>query len=67
MKKKEFNSQLYSRIAGLMVYDIASVLAASFLAIVMRYEFDIDLIPYYFQETIKLLKNIDLKNLLKRL
>ncbi len=52
MKKKEFNSQLYSRIAGLMVYDIASVLAASFLAIVMRYEFDIDLIPYYFQETI---------------
>lgn len=52
MKKKEFNRQLFSRRAGLMIYDVASILAASFLAIVMRYEFEMDMIPSYFLEPI---------------
>ena len=50
MKKREFNRQLFSRRAGLMIYDVVSVLAASFLA--MRYEFEYDTIPSYFLETI---------------
>lgn len=52
MNKKDFNGQLFFRMAGLMVYDVGSVLAASFLAIVMRYEFDYDMIPSYFLEPI---------------
>lgn len=52
MNKMTFNRQLFSRRAGLMLYDIASVLAASFLAISMRYEFNYDMIPSYFLETI---------------
>ena len=52
MKKREFNRQLFSRRAGLMIYDVVSVLAASFLAIAMRYEFEYDTIPSYFLETI---------------
>lgn len=52
MNKNTFNRQLFSRRAGLMLYDVASVLAASFLAISMRYEFNYDMIPSYFLETI---------------
>ncbi|MBQ9991333.1 MAG: polysaccharide biosynthesis protein [Lachnospiraceae bacterium] len=52
MEKKKFNSQLFYRRGGLMLYDVASILAASFLAIVMRYEFQIGLIPSYFLEPI---------------
>ena len=52
MKKTNFNYQLLSRRFSLIVYDMASVLAASFLAISMRYEFAYDTIPSYFVETI---------------
>ncbi|MGN0306793.1 MAG: nucleoside-diphosphate sugar epimerase/dehydratase, partial [Lachnospiraceae bacterium] len=52
MNKQKFNSQLFYRRAGLMIYDVASILAASFLAIVMRYEFEIGMIPSYFLEPI---------------
>ena len=52
MKNKNFNYQLIFRRASFVIYDVASVLAASFLAISMRYEFEYDLIPGYFLETI---------------
>lgn len=52
MDKKKFNSQLFYRRGGLMIYDVASILASSFLAIVMRYEFQMDMIPSYFLEPI---------------
>ena len=52
MKNKTFNYQLIFRRTSFVIYDVASVLAASFLAIAMRYEYEYDLIPDYFLETI---------------
>ena len=52
MKDKTINYQLIFRRASFVIYDVASVLAASFLAISMRYEFEYDMIPEYFLETI---------------
>lgn len=52
MEKNQINYQLIFRRISLVIYDVASVLAASFLAIVMRYEFEYELIPDYFLETI---------------
>ena len=50
--KKVFNYQLFYRRACLIVYDIASILFASFFAIVLRYEFEYEMIPDYFLNTI---------------
>lgn len=50
--KKIFNYQLLYRRACLIIYDIASILIASFFAIILRYEFEIDTIPDYFINTI---------------
>ena len=50
--KKVFNYQLFYRRACLIVYDIASILFASFFAIVLRYEFEYEMIPDYFMNTI---------------
>ena len=47
MKDKTINYQLIFRRASFVIYDVASVLAASFLAISMRYEFEFDMIPDY--------------------
>ena len=52
MKNKTFNYQLFFRRASFVIYDVASVLAASFLAISMRFEFEYELIPDYFIDTI---------------
>ena len=52
MENKQINYQLLFRRVSLVFYDIASILAASFLAIAMRYEFEYELIPDYFLETI---------------
>ena len=40
-KKKPFNYQLFYRRTALIVYDIISVIAASYLAILIRYDFDV--------------------------
>lgn len=40
--KKPFNFQLFYRRTALIAYDIISVVAASFLAILVRYEFKLD-------------------------
>ena len=50
--KKIVNYKLFYRRACLIIYDIASVLIASFLAIAMRYEFNLNDIPGYFLDTI---------------
>ena len=50
--RKIFNYQLFYRRACLIIYDVASVLIASFFAIVLRYEFELDMIPNYFLDTI---------------
>ena len=52
MKKVNINYALIFRRVSFVIYDVASVLAASFLAISMRYEFEYDMIPGYFLETI---------------
>ena len=52
MERNQINYQLLFRRISLVLYDVASILAASFLAIVMRYEFEYELIPDYFLETI---------------
>ena len=51
-ERKIFNYQLFYRRACLIIYDVASVLIASFFAIVLRYEFELDMIPDYFLNTI---------------
>ncbi|MGL5259877.1 MAG: polysaccharide biosynthesis protein, partial [Lachnospiraceae bacterium] len=50
--KKILNYKLLYRRTCLIVYDIASILLASFFAIAMRYEFEYDMIPDYFLQTI---------------
>lgn len=50
--KKVFNYKLFYRRTCLVIYDVASILVASFLAIAMRYEFDLEAIPEYFLQTI---------------
>lgn len=50
--KKVINYKLFYRRAYLVIYDIASIFLASFLAIAFRYEFRLDEIPDYFLDTI---------------
>lgn len=47
-KKKTFNYQLFYRRTALIVYDIISVIAASYLAILIRYDFDVSTVPAAF-------------------
>ena len=47
-KKTPFNRIKFKRRIGLVIYDIASVIAASYLAILMRYEFHIGEVPPHF-------------------
>ena len=42
---KIFNYQLFYRRTCLIIYDVASVMIASFFAIALRYEFELDMIP----------------------
>ena len=44
-KKKVFNVKLLYRRTCLIIYDIISVIAASYLALLMRYSFNISEIP----------------------
>lgn len=50
--KKPFNYQLFYRRAALIAYDIVSVVASSFLAILIRYDFQISTVPREFVEPI---------------
>lgn len=50
--KKVINAKLLYRRTFLIVYDIVSIIAASYLAILIRYEFDWNEIPAHFMNTI---------------
>lgn len=52
MEKKQINYQLLFRRTSFILYDVASVLGSSFLAIAIRYNFEYESIPDYFLETI---------------
>ncbi len=47
-EKKPFNYAKFYRRAGLIVYDVISIIAAGYIALLMRYEFNIDLVPTEF-------------------
>jgi len=53
IRKSKFNYALLYRRTCLIVYDIISVIAASFLAILIRYEFAVDAIPAEFMLPIR--------------
>ena len=50
--KKAFNVKLLYRRTCLIIYDIISVIGASYLALLMRYNFDMSAIPDYFIDPI---------------
>ena len=50
--KKTFNVKLLYRRTCLIIYDIISVIGASYLALLMRYNFNISEIPSHFIEPI---------------
>ncbi|MDE7130919.1 MAG: polysaccharide biosynthesis protein [Lachnospiraceae bacterium] len=52
-KRKPFNVKLFYRRTCLIIYDVISVILASYLAIVMRYEFRVDAIPEHFLSPIE--------------
>lgn len=51
-EKKTFNVKLLYRRTCLIIYDIISVIGASYLALLMRYNFDMSEIPDYFIDPI---------------
>ncbi len=46
--KKPFNYPLFWRTTALIIYDVLSVIFASFMSLLIRYEFSISSIPSYF-------------------
>ena len=52
--KKPFNVKLFYRRTCLIIYDIISIVLASYLAILARYEFHVDTIPRYFMYPIEM-------------
>ena len=47
-ERKPFNVKLFYRRTCLIIYDIISVIGASYIALLMRYSFDISQIPEHF-------------------
>lgn len=47
-RKEPFNFQKFYRRIGLIVYDVISIIMASYVAILMRYEFRVEAIPDHF-------------------
>lgn len=52
-KRKPLNYKLLYRRTSLMIYDVVSVLCASFLALLMRFEFHVEDIPDVFLNPVK--------------
>ena len=52
--RKPLNVKLFYRRTCLIIYDIISVILASYLAILARYEFHVDTIPQYFMHPIEM-------------
>ncbi len=51
-KRKPFNVKLFYRRTALIIYDIISIILASYLAIIIRYEFAVGRIPSHFRQPI---------------
>ena len=51
--KKAFNVKLFYRRTALIIYDVISVIIASYLAIIIRYEFELSMIPSAFVRPIE--------------
>jgi FlaA1/EpsC-like NDP-sugar epimerase len=51
-KREPFNYQKLYRRTGLIIYDVISIICASYFAILIRYEFKIDSIPDHFMTPI---------------
>ena len=52
-KRKPFNVKIFYRRTCLIIYDIISIILASYLALIMRYEFVVDEIPSYFMRPVE--------------
>lgn len=52
-RKKTFNVKLFYRRTALMIYDVISIIMASYLAIIIRYEFELSMIPSAFVRPIE--------------
>ena len=50
--RKPFNAKLFYRRTFLIVYDIISIILASYMAILLRYDFRMDSVPKYFRQSI---------------
>ncbi|MBO5210054.1 MAG: polysaccharide biosynthesis protein [Lachnospiraceae bacterium] len=59
-KRKPFNVKLFYRRTCLIIYDVISVILASYLAIILRYELDVDAIPKHFLRPIELFLPINI-------
>lgn len=51
--KKPFNAKLFYRRTCLIIYDVISVVLASYIAILWRYDFQLDTIPDHFMRPIE--------------
>lgn len=58
--RKPFNVKLFYRRTCLIIYDIISIVLASYLAILARYEFHVDTIPQYFMHPIEMFLPINI-------
>ena len=52
-KRKPFNVKIFYRRTALIIYDIISVIAASYLALLLRYDLNMEEIPSHFVEPIE--------------
>ena len=52
-KKKPFNYKIFYRRTCLIIYDIISIVLASYMALIVRYEFDMDAIPQHFMRPVE--------------
>lgn len=53
-EKKPFNVKLFYRRTCLVIYDVISIVLASYIAILWRYDFQLDTIPDHFMRPIEL-------------
>ena len=52
-RRKPFNVKILYRRTALIIYDIISIILASYLAILIRYEFAVEMIPSHFIQPIE--------------
>ena len=55
-----FNVKLLYRRTALIMYDILAIIAASYLAVIIRYEFQLDAVPTHFRQPIERLLPINI-------